>query len=292
MKDIRQSVKFASFMKDINWKIDKLGNNFIYIKKLPIIGYFIKIPRPRGSLSFNELKNIIDIYNPFTLKISPFLKINSPNYPDYKKHLQKFHFRIDASPFNPTTTRQINLSQNLDMIFNSFTSAKRRGVRKAIKNNVIVKSSPDIKAFIKIRQQQYRPLGFLVKNEMRVFWRSFHPKNATLLLTYKNAGGKKERKAIAGILLLFFDKICYYWFASSLDIGKKLFAPTLLVWMALKEAKAKKCRVFDFEGISDERFPKASSSWHGFTKFKNGFGGKTVVFSENFVYSKYLNWVI
>lgn len=90
-----------------------------------------------------------------------------------------------------------------------------------------------------------------------------------------------DQRPIAGILLLFYDQIAYYWFASSLPLGKKLFAPTLLVWEALKLSKKRGCQVFDFEGIYDERFPKASSSWRGFTKFKEGFGGKKIVYIEN-----------
>jgi lipid II:glycine glycyltransferase (peptidoglycan interpeptide bridge formation enzyme) len=55
-----------------------------------------------------------------------------------------------------------------------------------------------------------------------------------------------------------------------------------LVWEALKLAKKRGCRIFDFEGIYDERFPKAAASWKGFTKFKEGFGGEKIVYLENF----------
>ena len=56
----------------------------------------------------------------------------------------------------------------------------------------------------------------------------------------------------------------------------------VLVWEAFKLAKKRGCQIFDFEGIYDERFPKAGTAWKGFTKFKEGFGGEKVVFMENF----------
>jgi len=52
-----------------------------------------------------------------------------------------------------------------------------------------------------------------------------------------------------------------------------LFAPTLLVWEALKLAKNRGAKQFDFVGVWDERIPNKFHEWKGFTKFKEGFGG-------------------
>ncbi len=43
---------------------------------------------------------------------------------------------------------------------------------------------------------------------------------------------------------------------------------------AILLAKKSGCKVFDFDGIYDERFP--IKTWLGFTKFKKGFGGKEI----------------
>jgi lipid II:glycine glycyltransferase (peptidoglycan interpeptide bridge formation enzyme) len=61
--------------------------------------------------------------------------------------------------------------------------------------------------------------------------------------------------------------------ASSLE-GKKYFAPTLVAWNAIMSSKKEGKKIFDFEGIYDERFPL--NSWKGFSRFKNGFGGNVV----------------
>jgi lipid II:glycine glycyltransferase (peptidoglycan interpeptide bridge formation enzyme) len=60
--------------------------------------------------------------------------------------------------------------------------------------------------------------------------------------------------------------------------GKKLFAPTLLVWEALKVSKKRKMKYFDFIGVWDERTPRKNTEWKGFTKFKEGFGGKELYY--------------
>ena len=96
------------------------------------------------------------------------------------------------------------------------------------------------------------------------------PDHATVLLAYADT-----HKIVGGILLVFWEKTAYYWIAGATKQGKKLFAPTLLVWEALKTAKRHRMKQFDFVGVWDERTADQHHDWLGFTKFKEGFGGKT-----------------
>ncbi len=294
MTDIRQSPQFAAFMRDLNWQVAKIGSAYIYLKKFPLFGHFAKIPRPDKNFSLNQIKYLYKQYIIFRLKIAPYLLVQDKNAELYRRKLLSSGFKIEHSPFNPTTTIRIDLTQKEETIFNSFTEAKRRGVRRAVKNGITVKESNDLEAFIKVRKQQYKLIGFLITKEMKMLWKNFHPRHAALLLAYPTMKSQpltrmqtiasiNNEKPLAGILLLMYDKVAYYWYASALKEGKKLFAPTLLVWEALRTAKRKSCRIFDFEGICDDRFPKASLTWKGFTKFKEGFGGKKIIFLENFL---------
>jgi lipid II:glycine glycyltransferase (peptidoglycan interpeptide bridge formation enzyme) len=61
-----------------------------------------------------------------------------------------------------------------------------------------------------------------------------------------------------------------------------MFAPTLLTWEAIKLAKKLNCARFDFEGITDERWP-LTRKWAGFTRFKKSFGGQAVTYPGNFI---------
>lgn len=287
--DIRQSKFFADFMQSIGWEIRRFDSAYVYLRKFPIIGSFAKIPRPSLIFDATKLSEFKKTNRISQLRIAPFITTDSVDAETYRNHLLSNGFKIDHEPFNPTTTIQIDLTPPEKTIFQQFSSAKRRAVRRAIKNNVAVKESNDIDAFIKIRQHQYRPLGFLITKETRTLFTMLYPKNASLLLAYTSAKQMQatasvyfQKEPIGGILLLLYNKTAYYWFASALPIGKKLFAPSLLVWEALKVAKERGCTVFDFEGIYDRRFPKAAENWKGFTKFKEGFGGKKVEYLENF----------
>ncbi len=276
MTDIRQSPQFASFMQDIGWRVEKINTTYIYIRKLPILGNFAKIPRSQPPFNYQSIIDLKKKLKTYQFKIAPFFLSIDKNFQSVKNNFLNLGIRTEYFPFNPTTTLQIDLTQSENQLFNNFSEAKRRAVRRAIKNNIEIKKSGNLEDFIAVRKKQYFPLGFLIVQEMKALWKNFYPKNAFLLLAYQ------QKKPVGGILLLYYDKVAYYWFASSLKKGKKLFAPTLLVWEALKLSKRKGCTLFDFEGIYDERFPKASESWRGFTKFKEGFGGEKVIFMENF----------
>lgn len=276
-KDIRQSAEFAAFMEDIGWQAIPFQNRFVYLRRFPFIGNFAKCPRPDPPLSLDGLTQFIKKNRLFRFKISPNLTSGSVKYPEEKKKILEKNFRIDIDPFNPTTSIHIDLAPDEDKIFKSFSEAKRRAVRRALKNEISIMIADDIESFIKIRGRQFYPMGFLIAREMKMLWKNFYPKKADLLLARTKDGNE-----VAGILLLYHNSIAYYWFASALREGKKLFAPTLLVWEAVKRAKKKGAKILDFEGIYDERFPKASQSWRGFTKFKEGFSSKKVVYMENF----------
>ena len=276
-KDIRQSVRFAEFMTSIGWQALKINSSLCYLRKMPFMSNFAKIPRPQQIYSQDDYKLFIRENNIFKLKISPFIQTDDKKFQKKKNQLLSNDFTIDMNPFNPTTTIEINLKKPIEVLFHNFSQAKRRAVRRALKNKIEVKISSDIESFVRIRQSQYFPFGFLVNKETRNIWQNFTPQNATLLLAYQ----KSNPRPLAGILLLFFNQISYYWFASALPLGKKLFAPTLLVYEALKLSQKGGCERFDFEGIYDPRFPKSAESWKGFTRFKEGFGGKIITYCEN-----------
>jgi len=80
-----------------------------------------------------------------------------------------------------------------------------------------------------------------------------------------------ENGVAACCLILISSNMVFYWHNASTKSGKKLFAPTLCVWEAIKEAKRRKLKVFDFEGVWDERFPDLNKGWKGFSRFKEGF---------------------
>jgi len=85
---------------------------------------------------------------------------------------------------------------------------------------------------------------------------------------------------LAGAVVLIHQKTAYYYYAASLPAGKLLHLPYLVVWELMKETKKRECKIWDWEGIYDERWP--NKGWKGFTHFKKSFGGYEVSFPGSF----------
>jgi lipid II:glycine glycyltransferase (peptidoglycan interpeptide bridge formation enzyme) len=70
--------------------------------------------------------------------------------------------------------------------------------------------------------------------------------------------------------------IAYYWYGYTNDEGRSTLSQYSLLYQGILWAKRSGCKVFDFEGIYDSRFP--NKSWLGFTHFKKSFGGIEVLY--------------
>lgn len=265
--DLRQSLEYAQYLKSLGWQIEKLGKEQVFIRKIPLLGTLIKIQRIKSPIPFSEIKKLVKKYHAFQVIIEPALSTQTslisalpPGYKPLK------------SPFIPTKTLIKDIKGPEQEIFDSFSKNKRRDIRIAEKNGLLIRqgSSED---FFQLKKQYLLkkfilPIG--TRKEIKLTCDAFKEKAEILV-------AEQERKIVGGALLLFCDKTAYYWQAAASDKGKKLLAPTLIVWEAIKLAQKRGCVNFDFEGVYDERFPE-NKSWLGFTHFKEGFRGKEVEF--------------
>ncbi len=86
--------------------------------------------------------------------------------------------------------------------------------------------------------------------------------------------GRYQGKPAAAALIIFWSGIAFYHQAASRGEFAKYPIPYLLQWEAIKEAKRRGCKVYDFWGFTDpKRHPK--HPWAGPTLFKMGFGGRS-----------------
>ncbi len=265
MKDIRQTPKYARFIEQIGWKFEYVEGTFVYIKKIPLVGTLIKIQRPPKLPDVSLIENLLKKYRSKSFLMEP----------DYNSDTTRYPFTKTTEPNIATKTIHIDLRQTETEIFKKFSEAKRRAVRRAEKYGVRVTVSQDINQLIRVKNRSGGIFGFMSTSFLKPLWQTFAPDQSVCLLAYP----KDSRQSFACIFLIWAEGIAYYWIAGASKEGKKQFAPTLLVWEALKLAKQKGNAIFDFEGIYDERFP-THKNWLGFTKFKEGFGGNVVYFPK------------
>lgn len=265
--ELQQSPLYAKYIRALGWKILRVGRVQMFYKRIPLVGGLLKIQRPRHFPKPSLLIPIIKTHRIRTVAIEPYPKEHLGEYKRWCTNIAK-HCKVVRSSYQPTKTLIIDVTPPEDIIFSRFTDAKRRAVRKAVKNGITVEESGDIQHLITIKNKSGGPFGFITTFGMDRFWPIMAPDHATILLAYSGT-----HTLVGGILLVFWKKTAYYWIAGATKHGKKLSAPTYLAWEALKVAKRRGAKQFDFVGVWDERKPNEHHDWLGFTKFKEGFGG-------------------
>ncbi len=264
MRDIRQTKEYATFLASSGWIVEKVDASYIFIKKVPILGYTIKVQRPQ-NINFLKIRQLSTKYHPYQTIIEPLDETIITALTDlgYKT----------ATPYLPSKTIHLDL-EGKDLI-NKFKKDARSAIRKAEKLEIITYGIFQIEEFRNIWRQA---IGFKRHipsyNNLFSLKRSFG--NNALFITTKDKS--------AGAVFLYSDQIAYYWHAFTNITGRKQSAQYKIVWEGIKWAKIKGAKIFDFEGIYDERFP--DPSWQGFTHFKKSFGGHEVIYPGAYVLKK------
>lgn len=283
--DIRQTPEYTQYLKLLGWETVKINGGQIFFRKFPLIGSVIKVQRTKPPIPFMDIERIAKKVRAFQITIDPGFdqKILTKNGTEkFIKSYQKFRYSIPQTPFIPTKTIVLDINRSEENILESFSKNKRRDVRAALRGNLIIKEESS-KEFIDLKKKLLLkkfilPLGLV--SEIRPLYQAFSPEKIKILVAYH------QNQPVAGTIILFQPQRAHYWLATATNEGKKLLAPTLLVWEAIKIAKQKGCKEFDLEGVYDDRFPK-NKNWLGFTKFKEGFGKMEILYPPTLTKSKF-----
>lgn len=261
MIDVRQSKKYARYLSSLGWTVERINNTNYFIKKIPLLGSILKIQRPK--------KIDIKIINKLIKKHRSFYIILEPTNTQQEKMAIRHGFRLSHSPYLPTKTLQIDLTQPKEKIFAGFEKENKRIINK--QNNVVINFNPTIIKFsdswIKTVRNKRQICSL---SELESLKKSFG-KNILVLLSKDNS---------SGAIFLIANHVAYYWQAFTNDLGRKNHSQYKIVWEGILWTKKNNAKIFDFEGIYDERFP--NSHWLGFTHFKKSFGGNEIIHPGTF----------
>lgn len=270
--EIQQSALYASYIRSLGWTVETLDGSYIFIKPFPVVGGLAKIQRVTRLPKLNTLLPILRKYHVRSLAIEPDSRMKQGTFTRWCRTAAR-SIRLNRDPFIPTKTIRVDVTAPEHEIFSRLSEAKRRAVRRAEKNGVTVSVTNNIDGLIRLKNRSAGFLGFITTTGAKKLWHALSDTQKAVLL----ARGP-DAQIVGGIMLISWNRISYYWIAGALPQGKKLFAPTLLVWEALKESKKLGCKALDFVGVWDERHPNKNHEWKGFTKFKEGFGGYTLYY--------------
>jgi len=83
---------------------------------------------------------------------------------------------------------------------------------------------------------------------------------------------RRDEDVLAMALIVYYADTAYYLYAASQARQQGSFG-YLLQWEAIKRAKRRGCRLYNFGGIVKQCHLSRRHPWYGFSLFKRGFGG-------------------
>jgi len=252
MIDIRQTHQYARYLKEIGWDVERVGKINYFIKKLPIIGAIMKIQRPE-EIKTSTIDALSKKYKVRRVIVEP------KNIMD-AKYLLASHYR-QSSAFLPTKTLHINLTKSKEQLLKEMEKDARLIITRVRDKKIkIIETRKEIEKFRDIWRKSVGLRRYVPSTRQLTVLKKIFKKDSLFLL-----------QRDSGAIFLKGDKIAYYWQAFTGKVGRENYYQYKIVWDGILWAKAKGAKIFDFEGIFDNRFP--NTKWRGFSHFKKSFGG-------------------
>ncbi len=164
----------------------------------------------------------------------------------------------------------LDLEKSEDEILTGMRQRLRRALRKGAKNNIEIEKSTDpadIHEFYEIQMQTAGRHGFVAFSE------DFLTKQFTAFAGHGEAvlyKAKYQGEVLAENFMIFYGNEASYHYGVSSELGTKLSGAPLLHMEAMRDARRRGIKRYNFWGIVGE-----DETWHrfyGVSQFKRGFG--------------------
>ena len=205
------------------------------------------------------------------LRINPIWERNEEN----NKIFKSLGGRNAPIQMHPEASWKLDITPSEGELFSSFRDTTRYLIKKCEQNkeNGIEQSKniDDVKLFSELHKevslrQKFVPFSTeYLKKEFEVF-----SKDNNVLLFW----GEYKGEVAAASFVVFWSGIAFYHHAVSVPSYAKLSLPYLLQWEAIKEAKRRGCKLYDFWGYVNPK-TQPRHPWAGPTLFKMGFAGSS-----------------
>ncbi|NCC20231.1 peptidoglycan bridge formation glycyltransferase FemA/FemB family protein [Candidatus Saccharibacteria bacterium] len=164
----------------------------------------------------------------------------------------------------------LDLEKSEDELLKNMRQRLRRALRKAEKNGITIEKSTDparMKEFYDIQLQTAGRHHFIAFSEgfLTKQFAAFAEDNSAVLYTARYNG-----EVLAQNFMIFYGNEASYHYGVSTELGTKLSGAPLLHMQAMRDARERGIKRYNFWGIVDEDNTK--HRFYGVSVFKRGFG--------------------
>ena len=244
------------------------------------------------KILLEKLKELANQERADFIRISPIWE----RTPENEKLFTNLGFRLRPMHTHPESSWKLDITPKEETLFDGMRKTTKYLIRQAERNKDIEifqsNNIKDIDTFNAMHLEVVKHQKF-VPFSLEYFQKEFNafaPDHQIALFLAKYQG-----KVIAASYGIFWGNMAFYHHAALLPEYKKLPVSYLLQWEAIREAKKRGCKIYDFWGYADPvKFPR--HPYAGPTLFKMGFGGykQEYVKTQDFVISQkyWLNYII
>ena len=218
------------------------------------------------NMIFEDMRTQGEKNNCVFVRVRPQLELSDKSLELFKNH----GFKKAPMYLSVEFAGVLDLSKNEDEILIGMRQRLRRALRKAAKNDIVVETSTDpkdIHTFYEIQLQTARRHDFVSFSEdfLTKQFAAFAPNGEAVLYTAKYQG-----EILAQNFMIFYGNEASYHYGVSSELGTKLSGAPLLHMQAMRDARERGIKRYNFWGIVDEDDTK--HRFFGVSQFKRGFG--------------------
>lgn len=190
------------------------------------------------------------------------------------------HLQIAKHSLFPEWTQKLDLTHSETSLLEKMKSKTRYNVRLAEKKGVVIKEMTNDEGFNIFIKLYFETTA---RQKYHGHTRTYHE---TIFKTLEKSMSHifiafYEDVPLSAYHLFTFNDTLYYPYGGSSLEHKNLMASNLLMWEVIKFGKNNGCKTFDMWGsLSPDYDP--STTWGGFTRFKEGFGTEFFEFCGSF----------
>ena len=294
-----QSPEWLAFQKYLGrrvWRLDdgfikaniirhdvRLGQNFLYIP----YGPELNLDLAQSGLH-NEVSHFVRTLRSLAhAEGSMFINIE-PTHDIVIELLMRNGMRLrhSSSHIQPRRTVVADLTQTEDQLVDRLHHKHRYNINLAQRKGVTVEESDDDELFWKLLQKtsehdDFRTHGMLYYKKLLRFFSDPNGHVRTKLFVAMQGG-----RPIAAVIMLEHGRTATYLHGAMDREFRALMAPHLVHWTLMKQYKQNGYAWYDFWGIDSDK-------WPGVTRFKLGFGARTVEYPGSFrlVVKPFWSWL-
>jgi len=206
------------------------------------------------------------------IKIEPY--VYQAETRNTKFEIKKYKIQKSPHPLFPSWTQILDISKDENELLKNMHSKTRYNIRLAQKKGVVVKeesSDKGFKIFANLYFQTCKRQKYFGHNYHyhQIVWETLKEKIAHILIAYY------KEEPLAAYQIWIYKNQAYYPYGGSSEKYRNFMGANLLMWEAIKLAKKLGAKKFDMWGSLPPNYSQ-KHPWAGFTRFKEGYGGKFI----------------